>query len=71
MSVISKLLALLGFALATAGLAQESEQEDTAPPPAEEVETEPERRPAPGTDDVFIPTEEIPVDEEVTFPVNI
>ena len=24
-----------------------------------------------GTDDVFIPTEEIPADEEITFPVNI
>lgn len=68
MRVILKLLVPLGFVLATAGLvAQEDEQEETAPPPAEE----PEPRPAPGTDDVFIPTEEIPVDEEVTFPVNI
>jgi hypothetical protein len=47
--------------------AQEGEQEEPSPPPAEESEP----RPAPDADDVFIPTEEIPVDEEVTFPVNI
>jgi hypothetical protein len=41
--------------------AQEAEQ-----PPAENDEITPG-----GADDVFIPTEEIPVDEEVTFPVDI
>jgi hypothetical protein len=41
--------------------AQDAEQE-----PAENDDLRPG-----GADDVFIPTEEIPVDEEVTFPVDI
>jgi hypothetical protein len=45
------------------------------PPPAEPApeaagEQAP-RTPADNEDDEFIPTEEIPADEEVTFPVNI
>lgn len=68
MSLARKLPLLLGFVLTMGGLAaQEGEQEEPSPPPAEESEP----RPAPDADDVFIPTEEIPVDEEVTFPVNI
>jgi hypothetical protein len=44
------------------------------PPPAGQPQTPPAqggpRRPA-GNTDVFIPTEEIAADEEVTFPVDI
>jgi hypothetical protein len=61
-------LAVLSLALAPAAEAQEG--------PAEtEERAEPERpappRPRPPADDVFIPSEEIAADEEVTFPVDI
>jgi hypothetical protein len=55
---------------------------EARPPAREEPDTREAPRegasPAPGAedlpdveDDVFIPTEEIPADEEITFPVNI
>jgi hypothetical protein len=37
---------------------------------AQDTDTEAESEDG-GADDIFIPTEEIPVDEEVTFPVDI
>jgi hypothetical protein len=76
MNRLRMLAILLGFvALAATSSAQDEEPEDASPPatedaapPATEDAAPP---PAPNPDDVFIPTEEIPVDEEVTFPVNI
>jgi hypothetical protein len=66
-------LVLTGIAAALTALsigvvAQQAPQppprEDARPaPPAEDADA--------GTDDVFIPTEELAADEEVTFPVDI
>ncbi len=65
--------ALLSGALALAVSAQEAEQE--APPAADEA---PPAEPAPPPaaegrtlEEIFIPSEEIAADEEVTFPINI
>jgi hypothetical protein len=70
MNRLGILAILVGSMMALAALssAQDEEPEDTDPPPAAEDSAPP---PAPNPDDVFIPTEELPVDEEVTFPVNI
>lgn len=69
----SWLLALLA-ALAVAAEAQAPEP-GAALPPAEAPEAEapePEApEPADASDEVFIPSEEIQADEEVTFPVDI
>jgi hypothetical protein len=60
---------LCGLMLLAARAAAQGEDppDEPAPSPAEE-QPEP---PTQDSDDVFIPTEEIPADEEVTFPVNI
>ena len=67
------LAALLWGALALAVSAQESQEE--APPAEDEA---PPAEPAPPQADegrtleeIFIPSEEIAADEEVTFPINI
>ncbi|NIW23757.1 MAG: hypothetical protein GWN29_03905 [Gammaproteobacteria bacterium] len=68
------LAALLSGTLALAVSAQESEEE--APPAADEA---PPAEPAPPPraeegrtlEEIFIPSEEIAADEEVTFPINI
>ena len=68
------LAALLWGTLALAVSAQESAEE--APPAAEEA---PPAEPAPPPraeegrtlEEIFIPSEEIAADEEVTFPINI
>jgi len=59
--------------LAAVALGQDADETPAPrdPPPAA---GEPRPSPAAGqseADDVFIPTEEIPADEEVTFPVDI
>ena len=65
----SRLLALLGLTAATIwALAQESEPEPAEPPPSGE---ESEGGSPPPSMDIFIPSEEIAADEEVTFPVDI
>jgi len=67
------LAALLWGALALSVSAQESQEEappaeaeappaEPAPPPAEEPRT---------LEEIFIPSEEIAADEEVTFPISI
>ena len=67
------LAALLWGALALAVSAQESQEE--APPAAEEAP--PAESPPPQAEEgrtleeIFIPSEEIGADEEVTFPINI
>lgn len=62
-------------ALSLGALAQDDAEEAPPPPPATEEGGQSENaepREAGGdADDVFIPSEEIPADEEVTFPVNI
>jgi hypothetical protein len=71
MNRLGMLAILVGSMMALAALssAQDEEPEATdSPPPAAEDSAPP---PAPNPDDVFIPTEELPVDEEVTFPVTI
>jgi hypothetical protein len=67
------LAVLLWGALSLAVSAQESQEE--APPAAEEA---PPAEPAPPQaeegrtlEEIFIPSEEIGADEEVTFPINI
>lgn len=67
------LAALLWGMVALAVSAQESQEE--APPAADEA---PPAEPAPPTaeeertlEEIFIPSEEIGADEEVTFPINI
>jgi hypothetical protein len=62
-------LAALSLALAPAAQAQDepAEPEQRAEP---ERPAPPRPRP-PASDDVFIPSEEIAADEEVTFPVDI
>jgi hypothetical protein len=69
---------LMGLAVATAGLVVAQNTEEPARPPAQEPVDEPaepasEDADAAGTDvdDVFIPTEEVLADEEITFPVDI
>ena len=59
------LVLVSSFAVVT--VAQDSE--DDAPPAREAAEREAAEREA--AEDVFIPTEEIPADQEVTFPVDI
>ena len=56
------------------GVAQEAQ----SPPPASAEQPEPEQAPPPPAGDeprtleqIFIPSEEIGADEEVTFPINI
>jgi hypothetical protein len=65
MHLIRTLLALMALmALSLSSLGQDTEvpeEEAAAPPP-------PDTRPL---DEIFIPSEEIAADEEVTFPVNI
>ena len=67
------LAALLWGALALTVSAQESQEE--APPAAEEAppaEPPPPRAEEGRTlEEIFIPSEEIAADEEVTFPINI
>lgn len=61
--IIALVALLLGAPLTLA-------QEDAAEtPPPEATEAPPEAEPE--DDDVFIPTEELSADEEVTFPVDI
>ncbi len=76
MNALRCLLLLLGFALAHAVTAQEPREAPPAPPdeaaePAPPPPSEADRRRAGGTDDVFIPSEELAADEEATFPVDI
>jgi hypothetical protein len=59
-------------------LSSTAQEEPQAPETEEETEEESETQPQPppssensGADDVFIPSEEISADEEVTFPVDI
>ena len=54
------------FLVGGTALAQEAPQD----PPAESPDDVGADEAGPG-DDVFIPTEEVPADEEITFPVNI
>jgi hypothetical protein len=71
-------LLLMALAISTTTIAQDAppaEQGD-APPQAEPpaASAPPSTPPAPGTrasEDVFVPTEEIAADEEITFPVDI
>ena len=63
-------LALAGLmALSLWALGQEADEESEGATPPPSAESEP-RRPPPSTD-IFIPSEEIAADEEVTFPVDI
>ena len=65
------LAVLLWGALALTGSAQESQEEA---PPAEDDAAEPAPPQAEDTrtlEEIFIPSEEIGADEEVTFPINI
>lgn len=48
--------------------APEQQQRPNPPPPPSQSQRPPPARPG---DDVFIPTEELAADEEVTFPVDI
>jgi hypothetical protein len=79
---VRDLYLLIGLAGATAGLVVAQNTEEPARPPAQEPARPPADEPAqpasedaegPGTDvdDVFIPTEEVLADEEITFPVDI
>ncbi len=63
---MTKLRLLLGLAfiasLAAVSSAQDAREDQS--PPTDEAERE-------AAEDIFIPTEEIPADQEVTFPVDI
>ena len=67
------LAALLWGALALAVSAQESQEEappaEPAPPPAEPAPPQADEERT--LEEIFIPSEEIGADEEVTFPINI
>jgi len=56
------LVILLGLSLSSVGQDAETPEDEVPLPPP------PETRPL---DEIFIPSEEIAADEEVTFPVNI
>jgi hypothetical protein len=67
------ILAML-LALALAAAAQEAEEPQDEPPAADDeaVESPPPEDAEPRTlEEIFIPSEEIGADEEVTFPINI
>ena len=74
---VRDLYLLTGLAVATAGLVVAQNTEEPArSPPQERADESPERanedaEAAPRANDVFIPTEEILADEEVTFPIDI
>ncbi len=71
--LITITLAVLLAMAAGPGLAQDSEPEDEAEPAAEEAapaETPPPE-PAPQRTGTFIPTEKIPADAAISFPVDI
>jgi hypothetical protein len=64
-------------ALVTGGVSgqgSDTERERQTPPAPSEQEAAPrppQPRSGPGADDVFIPSEEIAADEEITFPIDI
>lgn len=62
-------LLLLGAPVASAQDEAAETPAATEPPPPAATEPPPEAEPE--DDDVFIPTEELSADEEVTFPVDI
>ena len=69
MQVLRPLVAILPMlALSWSSNGQESEAPDAEAAPAEAPPAAPDTRPL---DEIFIPTQEIGADEEVTFPVNI
>jgi len=74
MQVLRRLVAILPLLAVSWSLnGQESEAPGTEaapaePPPAASTEAAPDTRPL---DEIFIPSQEIGADEEVTFPVNI
>jgi hypothetical protein len=69
---VRDLYLLTGLAVAAAGFVAAQNTEEAPQPPQQEPTTE-DADAAPGedVDEVFIPTEEILADEEVTFPVDI
>jgi hypothetical protein len=78
---VRDLYLLTGLAVATAGLVVAQNTEEPARPPPQDRASERANEPAErasedadaasGADDVFVPTEEILADEEVTFPIDI
>ena len=67
MHVIRTLLALatlMALSLSSVGQDTEAPEDEAAAPPPPPPDTRP-------LDEIFIPSEEIAADEEVTFPVNI
>lgn len=70
---ISWLAVALGLAMLS--MSSTGQEEPQAPEPDEEGEAQPQPTPRSpsdsSADDVFIPSEEIAADEEVTFPVDI
>lgn len=62
MRVLLAIAAMTALSLSSVG--QDAEAPEEAPPAPAEPETRP-------LDEIFIPSEEIAADEEVTFPVNI
>ena len=69
MDMIRISLVVLGLsAFALVGFGQESQEEPESPPAADGA---PEGAPDEAVEDVFIPSEELQADEEVTFPVGI
>lgn len=76
MNAISRGVGLAVLTLMAAVALGQDADETPAPGDASAGPAERDSGPAPATesseaDDVFIPTEEIPADEEVTFPVDI
>lgn len=66
------MLKLLAIVLCASALPAAFAQQEPPPEPPSAAEPDDDTEaPVEDEDDVFIPTEEIPADEEITFPVNI
>jgi len=69
MKMMRILLVLVALGVVALPLSAQDSQPEAENPPAEDGATE--RPPPTPEDDVFIPSEELAADEEVTFPVDI
>lgn len=73
---LASALAVLVAALWAVGSSAQDGSDTPSRPTAPSPETAPPRQPTPtdagaDEDEIFVPTEEIPADQEITFPVDI
>ena len=75
-SLLASALAVLVAALWAVGTSAQDDGDAPSPPSAPPSDTAPAEPVPPdagiaGSDEIFVPTEEVPADQEITFPVDI